>query len=301
MVFQTDRRRGIALGIMFLAAVLIVAVTGVVQLSRAPISVLVLVWVGLPIVMSPIAIFLLYRLYGVLTSSYRLDRDGFYLEWGLAREQIPIHAIAGVYSATEFSPHLTPSSGFWWPGCMVGRREIPGKGVVEFFATSDSDGLVILRTGERLLAISPPDPAAFNQAFIEATRMGALQRIEQISRRPAFLSELIMADRRANLLLASGLILPFLLLGLLAIRIPTLPTAVPFGFGVEGDVSVFVPPARLLLLPLISGLCYFTNALVGVLAYRRIEERPLAYALWSISIVVTLLFGGAVFQLLSTV
>lgn len=183
---------------------------------------------------------------------------------------------------------------------MLGRREIPGKGVMEFFATSDPEGLVILRTGERLLAISPPDPAAFNQAFIDATRMGALKRVEPVSRRPAFLSQLILTDRAASLLLAAGLVLPFLLLGLLAVRIPTLPAEVPFGFGVDGDVNVWVPPARLLLLPLICGLCYAANTLAGVLAYRSERDRPLAYTLWSMSILVTLLFGGAVVQLLST-
>ena len=300
MTFPTDRRRGLALGLIFLAAVIIVAVAGIIQLSQSPISVLLVVWVSLPVVMAPIAVFILYRLYGLLTSQYRLDRDGFYLEWGFSREQIPIHAIAGVYRSGEVARHLTPESGFWWPGCMVGRRELPGKGTVEFFATSDSEKLVVLRIGDRLLAISPSDPVKFNEAFIDATRMGSLSPIQPISRRPTFLTDILFADRYASLSLAIGLVVSFLVLGYLAVRIPTLPAEVAFGFAPDGSINSLVPPARLLLLPLISGFCWIGNVLVGVIFYRRERTRSLAYVLWAMSIVVGLLFGGAVIQLLST-
>jgi len=295
-----DRRRGLVLGLSFLAAVILVAVTGLVQLSRSDISALLIVWVGLPVIMAPIAVFIVYRLYGLMTASYRLDRDGFYLEWGLAREQVPIAAIAGVYRADEVARHLSPNVGFWWPGCMVGRREVAGKGTVEFFATSDAEGLVLLRIADRFLAISPPDPDAFNQAFIDATRMGSLANVDLLSFRPAFLTGRILEDRVAAGSLVVGLITTFLLMGYLAFRIPNLPAEVPFGFASDGTVNSMAPPTRLLLIPLISGLSWIGNTLAGILFYRSDETRVMAYILWSASILIGVLFWGAVIQLLST-
>jgi len=300
MTILPDRRRGLALGLSFLIAVIMVAVTGLIQLSRSPVTALLVVWVGLPVVMAPIAIFIVYRIFGLMTARYQLDRDAFYLEWGLAREQLPIEAIAGLYRAEEVARHLTPDVGFWWPGCMVGRRDIPGKGSVEFFATSDSDGLVLLRVGDRFIAISPPDPEAFNQAFIDATRMGSLNRMESTSFRPSFLTGRILQDRLAGASLITGLLSTFLLMGFLAVRIPYLPGEVAFGFSSSGVVSTLAPPTRLLLLPLISGLSWIGNTLGGILFYRQEETRVMAYLLWFASVLISLLFWGAVFQLLST-
>jgi len=81
--------------------------------------------------------------------------------------------------------------------------------------------------------------------------------------------------------------------------VPDLPFEVPFGFDAEGFPQTYAPPGRLLLMPLISGFCWAVNLLFGLWLYRSQANRPLAYALWVTSIVVSGLFLGATLHLLA--
>lgn len=274
-------------------------VLSVVQLTTATISAWLILWVTLPLVSVPLALLIVYRLYNLLTACYRLDRNGFYLTWGLITEQISLAEITLMGSAEEMTPGLRPDRGLWWPGYVFGSREVEGEGLVECFATTGSRGMIVLSAGERLLAISPPDPEAFQQAFVDATRLGSLEPIATLSQRPDFVFSDLWNDRLAQVLVLMGLGLPLLLLGYLALRVPTLPASVPFGFDTTGAPNPLAPPARLLLLPMIGGLCWFADFAVGAWLYRQARDRPLAYAIWGVAIVVGGLFWGATLQLLT--
>jgi hypothetical protein len=300
MDFTPSRALGLLVGGSFLLILLALIVFSVVQLTTATISAWLILWVTLPLVSVPLALLVVYRLYNLSTARYRLDRDGFYLTWGLITEQVPLSEITLVRPADEIAPGLSPDRGLWWPGYVFGRRGVEGEGLVECFATTGPHGMIVLSAGERLLAISPPDLESFQQAFVDATRLGSLEPIPTLSHRPDFVFSDLWNDRLAQVLLLIGLALPLLLLGYLALRVPTLPTVVPFGFDTTGSPSPLAPPGRLLLLPMIGGLCWIVDFTVGAWLYRRTVDRPLAYAVWGVAIVVGGLFWGATLQLLAT-
>ena len=301
MNFIPPRRLGVLIGGLFLVILLSVIVFSVYRLATEPISAWIILWVALPLVGVPLTLLIGYRLYGLLTAGYRLDRDGFYLTWGLVTEQLPLAAITSLRPADELLSKLRPDRGLWWPGCVYGRREVEGEGLVEFFATSGHQGILVLSAGDRLLAISPPDLEAFHQAFVDATHMGSLEPIQTRSQSPDFVITGLWADTIARVLIMVGLALPLLLLGYLALRLPSLPLQVPFGFDPTGAPDPYAPPGRLLLLPMIGGLCWMSNLAMGAWLYRREADRPLAYAVWMSAILVGGLFWGAALQLLATV
>jgi len=301
MDFIPPRRIGIIIGGLQLGVVLAAVIFSVYQLATAPVSAWVILWVTLPLIGVPFMLLVSYRLYGLLTSHYRLDRDGFNLTWGVAVEQIPLASITSIKPAVEVAPGFRPRRSLWWQGCIVGRKKIEDVGTVDFFATTDLQGIVIVSAGERLLAISPPDLEAFHQAFIDATRMGSLEPIPAFSQRPDFIFAHLLTDTAAKVLILIGLSLPLLLLGYLAVRVPSLPPLVPFGFEPTGAPGLLAPPGRLLLLPMISGLCWLANLAVGAWFYRRAEDRHLAIAVWAVVLLVGGLFWGAALQLLAAV
>jgi hypothetical protein len=299
MDFVPSRGRGVLLGGFFLALVLGAIFFGVVKLATAPISAWIILWVSMPVTGVPLALLIAFRLYGLLTARYRLDRDGFYLTWGLASEQIPLAAISQIRTGREVAPRLRPDRGLFWPGCVVGRSEIEKVGSIEFFATTGTNGLIVMYAEGRLLAISPPDLEVFQQAFMDATRLGSLEQIDAHSQRPDFIIARLWADLGARVLVLAGLCLPLLLLGYLVVRAPSLPAQVPFGFDPSGAPDPMAPPGRLLLLPMIGGLCWLVDLVVGAWIYRRDQDRPLAYAMWAAAVLVGGLLWGATFHLLA--
>ncbi len=301
MDFVPPRRLGLALGTVWLALLLAAAALGLIRLGQALISPLVLLWFLLPLIGLPLAALVLYRMYGLATAAYRLDRDGFYLRWGLAREQLPLEAIANLQPADSSGVPSRPSVGLWWPGCLVGTggaaREESG---VEFYAARAGRAALLLTTsGGRRLVISPPDLETFQAAFRDANRMGSLESIPERSERPDFFVGRLWADRAARALILAGSLAPLLLLGYLGLRAPRLPALVPFGFDLNGQPDPLAPPGRLLLLPLIGGICWLIDLAAGAWFYRRSEDRAVAYVLWGCALLTGGLFWGAALHLLA--
>jgi hypothetical protein len=284
---------------MFLALLFAAIGLSVYQLATATLSVWIILWVALPLICFPLSLLIGYRLYGLITARYRLDRDGFYLTWGLITEQVPLEDILSLRTLQELGTDLRPGRGLWWPGYIVGTRQLESGGMIEFFGSASPSETMVVDTGKRLFAISPPDLEAFQGAFVDATRMGSLEPIEARSQRPTFLFADLWADMLAKILVVVGLALPLFLLGYLAFRLPSLPEQVPFGFDPSGRVDPLAPPGRLLLLPMIAGLCWLADLGVGAWLYRRLDDRPLAYAVWGMAVVIGGLFWGAALQLLA--
>lgn len=298
MTFLPPRRLGLLLGALWLALLLGATGFAIERLGQAEISAWILLWVTLPLACIPGAALVAYRLHGLLTASYRLDRQGFTLRWGLALEQIPIEALEPPQPAQDLAPGLRPGPGLWWPGCLVGVRQIEGLGRVEFFATRPGT-LLLLRAGDRHLAISPPDPQAFLQAFTDSVRMGSLEPLPARSQRPDFLFERVWGDRPARMLILAGLAVWMLLLAYLAVRAPGLPADVPIRFDPAGNPAPIGGPGRLLLLPFIGGLCWLADLVGGAWLFRREAEARAAYALWAAALAVGLLLWGAALQLIA--
>ncbi len=284
-----------------LAVLLGAAGFAVSRLAQAAISASILLWIAVPLACVPLALPVVYRIFSLATARYTLDRNHFALTWGLATEQIPLTKMAAARRADEIRGGLRPEAGLWWPGCVVGHRRVPDLGTVEFFATSSGPGLIILTAGERHLAISPPDPDGFLRSLKDALRSGALKRVPEVSQRPDFLFVRIWSDLRARGLILAGLLLPLSLLTFLAIQGQRLPLQVPFGFGPGGAPGPLAPPGRLLLLPLIGGLCWLADLSLGAWLYRRVGNGLFAYGLWGSAVLVGSLLWGATLQLLAAV
>jgi len=274
---------------------------GLVMLATDSISVWMVLWVLLPLLSLPLSMVVGYRLYGLITARYYLDRDGLFLQWGSAIEQIPITAISGVDTAEALGVELKAHGVLGWPGLVLGECEDDAVGRVEFFASTSVDRMVVIQTTGHSFAISPQDREGFLSAFTSALRTGPLETIPAISKRPQFVQMVFGVDRVARLLIVVGVLLPLLLLGYLGLRVAGLPPEVPFGFDPEGFIDTFAPPGRLLLLPMIGGLCWLIDLVAGFWLYISVKNRPLAYMLWATPILVGGLLWGAALQLLSVI
>jgi hypothetical protein len=301
MPIKLPKYQGLLLGSLLMLLLLGGIVYAILQLASGEISPLLGLWTAMVIIGSPLLLIVGYRLLGLVSARYVLDRDGFYLRWGFAYEQIPISAITRIEDGKEFSPNLKPRLGFWWPGCMVGERDVEGLGRVEFFATTGPEGQVVLLFQDRSLAISPSNVEAFRQAFVEAVRMGSLDELTFESQRPDFFSARLWADYLARALIVSSLVLILGLLGYLAYRVSGLPSQVPFGFDVAGSPDTFVPPTRLLLLPIVGGFCWLMDLIAGAWLYRREGNRSMAYVVWGVGTLLSGLLWGAIIHLLLAV
>jgi hypothetical protein len=60
-----------------------------------------------------------------------------------------------------------------------------------------------------------------------------------------------------------------------------------------------VPPSRLLFLPLIAGLCWLADVVLGSVLYRLERDRTLAYGVWGLGILVGVLIWGATLYLMA--
>ena len=325
------RTQGILIGFAILLAGVGAASLGLSQLARAAISPALLLWAALPMVGAAAAGLALYRSHGLITARYVLNRNGLGVRWGLAVEEIPLPEVRIERPHDLLRARLRPQGAVRWPGCVVGVGEVEGLGRVEFFSTRGQAGMLLVTSPRGILAISPPDPEAFLRAFVAAARQGALDPIQARSARPDLFPARLWRDPVARPLLFAGIALPLVLLGFLGLRAASLPAAVPFGFDALGNPDSLVPPGRLLLLPLIGGLCWACDLALGSALYRRGParnstpagggaadrassrfvprrghaegdpggDRSLAYAIWALAVVVGLLLWGAALNLLA--
>jgi hypothetical protein len=255
-------------------------------------------WTTLIVIATPLTFVVGYRLYGLLTAKYILNRDGFYLRWGLATDQIPLASIRNFETGTESIGSLRPRFGLWWPGNVVGVRDVDGIGSCEFFATTTSQDTLLISLDSHNLIISPPNIDDFMQSFQEVVQLGSLEEIPEIRHRPVFFSATLWADRLARTLILLGVGTIIALLAYLSIRVPNLPAYVPFGFDPEGIPDLIVPPTQLLLLPLAGGVFWLVDLILGAWLYRREENQKVAYVLWGMGVLLGVLLWGAVIQLI---
>ncbi|MGD8552392.1 MAG: PH domain-containing protein, partial [Anaerolineales bacterium] len=287
---------GISLGSLALLLLTVPSAISLFMLMNATLSVWMVLWVLLPLVCIPLAALVAYRLYGLLNSTYTLNRNGFYVRWGFSEERLPIQSIE---SAVALDRELVSGgypTAFRWPGLIIGHSRLEDGSAVEFFASTSMDEMVLIRSEHGAFAISPPARDAFLDRFKTALRSGPLEKWNHLSRRPDFVLARLWSDPWARALILIGAMLPISLLAYLAVSASALPLQVPFGFDASGAPETLVPPGRLLLLPLAAGLCWMVDLVLGWWSYRREELRLLSYLMWAFSILVGGLFWGATLQ-----
>lgn len=292
---------GFFIGLLLIFVLVSVIGWSVFQLSKGVLSILLALWVLLPLLSLPLLLMVMYRLYGLLSARYIVDRDGLKVRWGLAYDDIPVDQLTRVDRAADMGLNQFPRPGFWWPGIVIGERRIEGLGQVEYFASRGPGNMVVVQSGDRYLAITPPDVEGFLQAVTEALRMGALETHEATQIRPNFALARLWSDRVALLLVVLGILMPIALFGYLLVMIGGTTGQIAFGYDATGSVDTFAPPGRLLLLPMIGGANWLVNFSFGVWMYRTRTNRPLAYTLWSGAILISGLLWAAALQLLDLI
>lgn len=248
--------------------------------QRVGVNFVVLILIALAL-FAPLPL-LVYRGYALLTASYSVDRDGLRLRWGLRAEDIPLPDIEWIRPAEDLAADL-PLPPLSWPGALLGTIQARDLGPVEYLA-SRRPGLLLLAAPSRVYAISPADPAAFLKAYRSATEMGSLSPLDSFSARPVAFLMRVWSDRPARVLTLAGLGLTLALFVLVSLLIPT-RAAISLGYNGAGQPLDPAPSAMLLLLPVLGIFTFVADLIGGLYFYRRDSQRPVAYLLWSASLV----------------
>lgn len=227
------------------------------------------------VLLAPLPV-ILYRLYALLSSVYILRRDGLRIRWGLRREDIPLNDIEWIRPATELGFRL-PLPWLRWPGALIGGRKVPELGLVEFMS-ADLAHMLLVATHDRVFAISPDDVGAFMMLYQQINEYGSLAPLEAQSVYPTLLIGRIWEDRIARLLVIIGFGVGLMLLVVDAIAVTGL-SVIPW-IGAEATA----PAERLLLLPILDGLIWLADLVMGIFIYPRGGDMPMAaYVLWGTS------------------
>jgi hypothetical protein len=291
VTFYPARRRGLAVHLVAIVALLLAGGVGLLQASLTQISLNFFLFV-IPAAAAVIGIpFLLLQVFALFNASYTLEKDGIRLHWGLRYEDIPEDQVEWVKLQTAY-PGKLPLPILYWPGAVVGERHLPSGQVIEFMAAR-ADQLVLVATSRCVYAISPVDPDRFLRTYRRLTELGSIAPLPARSVYPTFALRRFWEDRAARWLLLLGALLAFSLLAFVGAVIPGRDTVV-MHFSFSGAATDFAPAVRLLLLPIVNSAFFVADLALGMFLYRRIELRPLSYLIWATSLVATLLFGAAV-------
>ena len=285
--FAPERRRGLLLFfgalLLNLAALGWLALQTMLQQERGFFILFliasVLTFIPLPVI--------LYRLFSLIRAKYGVDRDGFYIQWGLRAEDIPMGEIEWVRRAEDLPFTLDPPP-FSLPGSVVGVRSHPDLGRVDFIA-SEAQNLLLVASPSQVFAISPRDTAGFLDAFQRSAELGSIAPITAKTARADFLLTAILRDRTARAFLLAGIILSAALLILVGFLIPTRPT-VPLDFNPAAQVMEDTPSERLLLLPVLSLLMLTADIALGSYLYRKPSFRVAAYVAFASSVILPVSF-----------
>ena len=301
MTFNIPRSTGLSLGLAALAALLLIDAALLAVLRGGWLTLGGFVSFCMLLASVPALLFVGYRTYALARARYVLSRNALVVEWGGRRRVVPLAQVVEARKAADFENEVRPR-GLHWPGNRVGRGVVEPLGPVEFLAASDKPGLVLVRlSGAAVpwLALSPAEPQAFLDNLAAFQAEGPEEEIDAEDAQPAFARWDLWHDRLALGLLAAGLTSVVVLLGYLALIAPQLPEQIALHFNAQGQPDRFGPPAGLLILPVIAGLAWLVNALLGVWFHRGPRERPAAYLLLGAALFVQALVWVAAVGLLT--
>jgi hypothetical protein len=220
---------------------------------------------------------IVYRALALSRASYRLERDGLRLRWGMRAEDIPLPDVEWIRRPGDLATRI-PLPRLQWPGALLGVVNARDLGQIEYVA-AETERLLLIATPRRIYAISPADTEAFLRTFQRTLEMGSLTPISSVSVLPAAYLAQIWTDKVTRALLAAGFILNLLLLVSVSLVIPG-RVSTSLGFYPDGAPLPGVPSAQLLLLPILGAFMYVIDLAMGLFFYRREDQRQIAYMIW---------------------
>jgi hypothetical protein len=247
------------------------------------------VWLIACILLLAVTGWLAYRLAGVLTLSYELDRNGLYIRWLGNRAVVPLDQITtiniGAPGARLPWPFLQGIGSYWGMGRTADGRPL------YLFATRRLSRCLVVYTASSAYAISPRDQDAFVQDLEQRRSLGATTSLlAQIEPGRAF-SYAFWGDQFVSRVLMLALLLNLALLAYLCTRYPSLAPSLPMQFDFMGSAVGFRPKWQIFFLPFAGLGLLLLNAALGIWLYHR--EKTGARLLQLSSLLVQLLFGIA--------
>lgn len=295
LIFYPPYRRGLIVQILGIIVSLAVGILGLWKAGQVEIGLPFLLYL-LPVFLALILVPLIgYRAYALWRASYILQRDGILLKWGLREEIIPIDDVNWVRSSRELDQQL-PLPIVRWPGAVLGVRQLPDGTYIEYLS-AQSNPAVLIAAGERIFAVSPTSPEEFILAFYRFAELGSLSPMDSRSVYPAYILRRVWASLPARYLLLSGLIASLFLFVFVSLSVPSRPT-ISLGFNADGAPSEKGPSVYLLLIPMLNGIFYFSETVLGLYFFRSDARKSLAYLLWGSALFTAALFIIAAYLLL---
>jgi hypothetical protein len=200
--------------------------------------------------------------FSCLTLKYVMDRSGLTISWGLLKHFVAIDAIEKLTLGRAENKAQVQGLGWW--GYHAGRGSVEGVGDVLFFSTHrNAEELVYVHTPAAIYAISPIDPVRFiadAQRFQQAgkpDRKSGVQR-DIVSGHP------IWADRTAQALLVSSVLLNIALWGFVFAVYPELDSRITIEFPPLGDITTLAPRSEILKIPATATAVLAVNILAAL-------------------------------------
>jgi|GEM_PF-1083800 len=240
----------------------------------------------------------LYRIIFLLNACYEFSASGsLTLRFGPWREVLPMEEIEEIRSGGRI-PAAIRATAPGWLEMWHGRVAADGETAVDWLATDRGQRLLLLVTKRRHLAVSPADPAGFAACLTGLSAHGSLEKIEPSSTQPpSIIVEILKNPPALGLLIGGSVGITALGAFLTAVQTRLSPDQ-PFRFDPAGAPTSPGDPSRLLILPLAGGFIWLLNAILGWWAWK-VGQRPSAYALWAVSLIVTIGLWAAVVALLT--
>ncbi len=275
-VFYSPRRGGVVLHTALAILFTLAALYSFDQLGRTGFGQRYAVFLALFIVMVVSIPVMLYRLYGLLRSQYRLDPNGITLRWGMRVEQIPIGEVRSVILAADLSEPL-PLPLFGMPGAVLGLRSHKRFRYIEYLAGTPR-GLVLIETRKQAFAISPTDPQGFISTFYRVNEFGSVEPVANQSVYPGMVLGAAWGILPARFLLLAGLGVSLMVLIWGAASVTAAPGLLVEIPGTAGAVRSVGAP-QLVLLPVLNAFYYLLNASLALFFLRDERTHVLAYLL----------------------
>ena len=222
-------------------------------------------------------VFLLYRLYSLLFSAYRLERDGLHIQWGLRTEVIPLNAIEWIRSPMEMMEDV-PWSVLPMPGAYLGTVQANEHLTYEFLA-SDMNKMLFVGTPRSTYAISPQNPAAFLNGFERILQMGTLTNVEWTTSRPGNWLIEAWQSKAGRISVLSSLVFLITLYIYVGIRFQVGGT-ISLSFSPSGEPLESISSVNMLVVPLGASFIWLTGSIMGLLLFQRQENRRTAEIVW---------------------
>ncbi len=292
---------GRAVGLALIVGLTLLDAILVVSLLSMPISLLSFL-LGLLVGLSVPVIILVAFSTASLSRARYYARDNFLIiEWGRLRQVVRLQEIRTLYSSQDLRS-VSRFRGIRWPGNMLGWGQVIDKneqGIkTRFYATRPLAQQLLVSTDTIAYGLSPKDPSAF-QSILEDLLTGDYGEDEpEIISDLGFLSWDIWRDRLAQICLALALFLNGLLFAFLTGVMGRLPSEIALHFDEFGQGDRFGSPTGLFVLPVIGLIAWVVSGLLGWFFYEVRREKPVAYIVWSTTVVIELATWVAIIGLM---